>query len=306
MSMLSPTSKHVELTVENESVGVRYLTAGEGDPIVLLHGIGLDAATVSWRHTLPVLAEDHEVYALDFPGHGESEKPNRRYTTDYYQDVLAAFLDDLDIDSPTLVGISMGGAVALGHALDDEVDRLVLVNSHGLGSDAPWRFPASVALWTPGFDSFWWAGATGSRFSVRESLRQFTSNAEAEFVDDVYQATQDPAVGEALTSWQRSEFLLGGLKTNYVGELDEVSVPTLLVHGKDDPLFPVSWSVRAAEKISDSDLHVFENCGHWPPREQPRAFNGVVQSFLNGQSRPLGACRGGRRLRRRRWCPRRR
>ncbi|WP_338730207.1 alpha/beta hydrolase [Haladaptatus sp. DJG-WS-42] len=283
MNLSSATAKRVSLPVEGERVDVRYFEAGEGPPVVLLHGIGLDAAAVSWRHTLPALAATHRVYALDFPGHGESEKPRRCYTTAYYREVLSAFLDDLDIEAPTLVGISMGGAVALGHALEEDVENLVLVNSHGLGRDAPWRFSASVALWTPGFGPLWWAGTTGTRLSVRESLRQFTNSASPEFVEDVYEAAKDPAVGETLSSWQRSEFLITGFLTNHVGELAEVDVPTLVVHGEDDPLFPVRWSARAAEQIPKSSLSVFEDCGHWPPRERPAAFNEVIQSFLQAE-----------------------
>ena len=66
-------SKRIEVDTGDESVDIRYLTAGEGDPVILLHGIGLDAASVSWKHTLPHLAENHRVIAPDFPGHGESD-----------------------------------------------------------------------------------------------------------------------------------------------------------------------------------------------------------------------------------------
>ncbi|WP_332897504.1 alpha/beta fold hydrolase [Haladaptatus sp. CMSO5] len=289
MSSSEPTSQRVSLPIEDERVSVRYFEAGEGPPVVLLHGIGLDAATVSWRHTIPALAETHRVYALDFPGHGESEKPRRCYTTAYYREVLSAFLDELDIDAPTLVGISMGGAVALGHALEEAVEKLVLVDSHGLGRDAPWRLPASMALWTPGFGPLWWAGTTSTHLSVRESLRGFTTNRSSEFVNDVFDAASDPAVGETLSSWQRSEFLFNGFLTNYVDELAEVDVPTLVVHGEDDPLFPVRWSVRAAEEIQESTLSVFEDCGHWPPRERPAAFNEVIRAFLTPETEAVQA-----------------
>jgi pimeloyl-ACP methyl ester carboxylesterase len=129
------TSDRVELTVDGDDIGLHYRTGGSGPPLVLLHGIGLDAATVSWRHALPALAGDRTVYAPDLPGHGESDKPDRAYTTAYYLEVIEAFLDELDIDEPALGGLSMGGALALGHTLDSgPVERLVLVDSYGLAA----------------------------------------------------------------------------------------------------------------------------------------------------------------------------
>jgi pimeloyl-ACP methyl ester carboxylesterase len=156
-------SRRVDLDVRTErdtsEVGVRYFDAGTGGgdegkpPVVLLHGIGLDAAAISWKRVVPVLARDRRVLALDFPGHGGSDKPARSYTTPYYAGVLDAFLDSIDVERAALVGISMGGGIALGRALDspERVSRLVLVDSHGLGRDAPWRAPGFLSLWMPGF-----------------------------------------------------------------------------------------------------------------------------------------------------------
>ncbi|WP_148417036.1 alpha/beta fold hydrolase, partial [Haloferax sp. KTX1] len=89
------SSERVELSVDGEDVDIHYRTGGEGPPLVFLHGIGLDAATVSWRHALPALAPERTVYALDLPGHGDSDKPDRAYTTDYYLETLSEFIDAL-------------------------------------------------------------------------------------------------------------------------------------------------------------------------------------------------------------------
>ncbi|QLD89774.1 alpha/beta fold hydrolase [Natronomonas salina] len=259
---------------------VQYLVAGEGPPVVLLHGIGLDSATVSWRHAVPALAEDHRVYAPDFPGHGESGRPRVRYTTDYFRDVLAAFLEELDLAGAPLVGISMGGGVALGYALEHDVDRLVLVDSYGLGRDAPWRPAASAMLRVPGAYSNWWRAIGSSRVAVRTHLQQLTAgHPRKDLVDDVYEAVQDGAVGRTVASWQRSEFRCGGLRTCYLDRLDEIGAPTLFVHGERDPLLPASWSERAAERTG-AELALFEACGHWPTRECPERFNERVARFL--------------------------
>jgi len=263
-------------------VDVRGYTAGSGDPVVLLHGCGLDAATVSYRYLLPELAADHRVHAIDFPGHGHSDKPATRYTTDFFRRVLDAYLEESGVESPSLVGISMGGSVALGHALEHDVDRLVLVDSYGLGGDAAWRPAASVGLRIPMAHRGWWQGLTASPSSVRGHLRSVTAGTPpADLVEDVYAAVQDDAVGRTVRSWQRSEFRASGLRTDYRDRLAELEAETLLIHGRSDPLFPASWSERAAESLPNGSVRVYDRTGHWPPRERPGRFNDDVVGFLS-------------------------
>lgn len=263
-------------TVETD---VHYRVAGEGPPVVLLHGIGLDAAGVSWRHALPALAEVHRVYAPDFPGHGESGQPRARYTQAFFLDVLAEFLAALDLEGAPLVGTSMGGGVALGYALEHDVERLVLADAYGLGRDAPWRPAAGGFLRVPGASTAWWRTIAASRASVREHLRTLTGESPRdEHVADVYRAVQAGG-GRAMTSWQRSEFRAGGLRTCYRDRLSELAAPTLFVHGAADPLLPASWSERAAAETGAS-LEVLDEVGHWPAREAPERFNEVVAGFL--------------------------
>ncbi|HET7323994.1 MAG TPA: alpha/beta hydrolase [Halococcus sp.] len=281
---VSVESKRVDIEVDGyESVGIRYLTAGEkneGPPVVLLHGIGLDAASVSWKYALPHFADEHRVIALDFPGHGESDE-SELYTTEYYINVLGGLLDVLDIDTVCLAGISMGGAVALGHTLDNQqmVERLVLVDSYGLGRDAPWRPGGSALVRMPGFDGLLGAGFALNPAIVAGSLAGVVVNTPAGFVTDVYRAV-GPAAARALSQWQRDEFRACGLRTCYLDRLSELRTPTLLIHGREDPIFPIGWSERATERIRENAFEVFENCGHWPPREYPEKFNRVVSGFL--------------------------
>ncbi|MFB6074082.1 MAG: alpha/beta fold hydrolase [Haloarculaceae archaeon] len=262
----------VRLTVDDETVSVRYFAGGTGPPLVFLHGIGIDAAPVAWRRALPALADEFAVYAPDLPGHGGSDKPRRTYSTAYFRDVLAAFLDALDLRGASLAGLSMGGAVALGHALDGgDPESLVLVDSYGLGGDAYWRAPAALALRTPFTGGGLW-GSTATRAGVRTYLRGLTGECLPEdLVEDVRRVVS-PATMRTLRSWQRHEFRVGGLRTDYSDRLAELTAPTTLVHGAADPLLPVAWSRRAAERLPDAELRVFEGCGHWPPREKPDAF----------------------------------
>src|SRR6056297_1135190 len=273
-------SENVELRVDGDDVDLHYKTGGSGPPLVFLHGIGLDAATVSWRHALPALAGERTVYAPDLPGHGESDKPDRAYTTAYYLETVEAFLDAVDVDEPAMAGLSMGGALALGHALDGgSVERLVLVNSYGLGGDAVWRTAASGILQTPVLGNMLWQGVSTSKPAIRTGLRSMGAvEPSQQLVEDVNSVVDRQTV-RAMRRWQRSEFRRGGFKTNYADRLDDLAVPTLLIHGDEDPLLPPAWSRKAASALPESELKLVENCGHNPPRECPELFNSAVRSF---------------------------
>lgn len=269
-----------------QELSVHYLVAGEGSPLLLLHGLGVDAAGISWRHAIPELAKYHRVYALDLPGHGQSEKPRIRYTTNLYREAVAAFVDELDIGDHAIAGISMGGSVALGHALDNPgaVEKLGLVASYGLGADAPWRARLHRITRIPFLGRLHYRRLSRSRRAVRQHLQKHTIKVPDGLVSDVYANVQDRAIAWTATSWQRSETGSSGLKTSYVDRLDEVEPETLIVHGIDDPLIPLSWAETASEAIPNSQLEILDTCGHWVPRERPERFNRIVTRFFAGDA----------------------
>jgi pimeloyl-ACP methyl ester carboxylesterase len=259
--------------------------AADGPPLVLLHGGGLDSAALTWRHALPALgrATGRAVYAPDWPGYGESDPPTRSPSTATYAAVLEAFLDALDLERVALVGISMGGGVALGVALDspDRVDRLVAVDSYGLGGTVPGGPLGALAvrLRLAGLS---WGLLRRSRLATRLAVRAITGpgTVSTPLVDDVRRALDRSDAGRAFESFQRSEVGVGGLATNYLDRLSALSVPALFVHGERDPLVPVAWAVRAAVLAPEAELRVLGGCGHWPPREAPERFLDAVEPFL--------------------------
>src|SRR5215218_4421333 len=120
--------------VEIDGLSIRYLAAGEGPPLVLLHGAGDNS--LDWRWVLPALARKHRRYAPDLPGSPDSARPAAAYSPAFFERFVAAFLDALGIGRATFVGNSLGGLIALRLALSepDRVTALVLVDSAGLGS----------------------------------------------------------------------------------------------------------------------------------------------------------------------------
>lgn len=258
---------------------IRYLHAGDsGPPVVLLHGGGVDAAHLSWDPTIEALASDHRVFAPDLPGYGGSDAPDAEYSMAYFVEFLDAFLDGLDLEEPSLVGLSMGGGVALGYALraPERVGSLVLVDSYGLGSDPP-RGTASLA------SPLAWSALRHNRAFVRWSLGTIVADRRTitdEMVAAAHRLLDQPHAGRAFRRFYHDETGPGGVESDFSDRLPELAVPTLLVHGADDDLVPLAWARRARDRIPNARLSVFENCGHWPPREKPDKFVRVVGEFL--------------------------
>jgi pimeloyl-ACP methyl ester carboxylesterase len=272
--------------VDAGGVGLHYLHAGSGDPVVLLHGGIVDAASLSWGGVIEPLAEEFGVYAPDMAGYGESDRPDAPYTTTYHASVVEDALGSLGLSSASVVGLSMGGGVALALALETElVDRLVLVDSYGLGRELPNGLASYVLAQVPALNRLSLAALARSRRLTRASLGNVVEDPDAvpdEVVDELFGLLQHPEAGKAFRQWRKHEVTRQGYRTCYLDRLGEVDVPTLLVHGAEDDVFPVEWAHRAAEALPDARVAVFEGCAHWPPRERPERFVDTTQVFLRG------------------------
>ena len=273
--------------VEVDGLRVHCVKAGEGDvPVLLLHGGGYDSAFLSYRHGIGPISEHHRVFAPDWPGYGESDKPEMQYSTEYYVDFLGRLMDAFGLETASLVGISMGGAIALGFSLrsPQRVDKLVLVDSYGLGGEVPGGVVVSYALVRlPLLNKLVWAALGRSRRMVRASLQTVVYDPRAiteNLVDEIYQLAQKPGVGKAWRSWQKNEIGWEGLRTNFVDRLHALALPTLILHGSEDRYVPVAWARRAHALIKDSELQVFPRCGHWLTLERPGEFDSAVLEFL--------------------------
>src|SRR5919202_5626925 len=193
--------------VEVDGLQIHYLKAGKGDaPVLLLHGGGYDSASLSYKHVIGPISEHRRVFAPDWPGYGESDKPKMRYTTEYYVTFLGHLMDALGLEKASLIGISMGGAISLGFSLHSpqRVEKLVLVDSHGLGKEVPGRVMSYAMVRLPLLNRLVWTLMSRSRTMVKWSLRtvfhdpQFVSSS---LVEEVFQAAKKTESGKAWRSW---------------------------------------------------------------------------------------------------------
>ncbi len=270
---------------------VRYFWTGAGPPVVLLHGLG-EAALV-WHGNMPSLASQFTVYAPDLPGHGRSGRARPPYTPEQGAAFVTGFLDGLAISSAHLVGNSLGGLLALQVARDHpgRVRSLVLEDSAGLGREAA-GFLRAMAL--PGVGE---GMARPSRGSIRRLMRILFYNPAlipSDLVEALYEERRRPGNKEALLHILRAGVTVRGVKAAMVlrDHLSSLSVPTLVMWGRQDRVFPVAHGEEAARRLPQGRIHVLEECGHWPHIERREEFDQVLADFLVGQEARLSQAGG--------------
>jgi pimeloyl-ACP methyl ester carboxylesterase len=280
-------------TVTVDGVNLHYFCGGTGPALLLVHGLG-SSASVEFHYNLEPLAAHHQVFAIDLPGFGRSDKPVLAYTIDLFVRAVSDLMATEGIERAAVMGVSMGGRVALGLALDspEKVDRLVLVDALGIG--APRRVLAYSILLTRGL------GELTLRGTAR-ALRQMNPTMIRRFwgwylkrpnrVDTIWTDERiashgtllaTPAYRAAYLSALRSIAGMRQLRDGVVVQdrLTELRMPTLLIWGGHDHIFPASHAQVAMGRIPNGRLEVFDDSGHTPQMEEPERFNRLVLDFL--------------------------
>lgn len=256
-------------------IKTNYQDHGQGDPIFLIHGSGPGVtAFANWRLTMPVLAEKFRVVAPDMVGFGFTERPSGvQYTMDMWVSHALSLMDALKIEKAHLVGNSFGGGLALALALraPDRVGRLVLMGAAGTKFEL-----------TDGLDVVW--GYKGTLEHMKELVNLFAFNKNLVNDDLVklrYEASIRPGFQEAFSA------MFPAPRQRWVDALasDEEQIKTLahetmIVHGRDDAIIPLSASLRLHDLIPKSQLHVFGQCGHWTQIEHSARFNQLLLNFF--------------------------
>lgn len=266
---------------EKLKVRVRYVIEGEGPAVMLVHGLGASLAV--WGENITPLADGgHAVYALDLPGQGRSDKPEElNYNAVSGAHFLVDFMDVVGIESATLIGNSAGGLIAALCALTypDRVDRLVLVDSAGLGRHMAW-FLRFASL--PFLGELLHIPLVRSTRSLMRSVFYEPGSVSRDMVNDVMQVPNTPEAKRSILKATRSGVNLLGLRRSMMvlPTLKDWMKPLLIVWGREDRILPVSHAYQAAKVLPNSRVHVIPWCGHWPQMERPQEFNPLVLRFL--------------------------
>jgi pimeloyl-ACP methyl ester carboxylesterase len=256
---------------------VRYVRAGSGPAVVLVHGFG--SSLYTWKGVIPALAAGHHVVALDLPGFGGSDQPADLSFEDLPRAVLG-LIDRLGIERASLVGNSMGGATAALVAAESpsRVNALVLIDAAGLDRD-PSERPRLVRLVMSPAGSLI-ARLPGKRLVVEASLRQVFHDAAhvtPERVSEYLASARRQGTFPAMRSLGASL----GERTSMVQEaLPRIVAPTLVLWGDDDRWIDIAHADRFVAAIPGARKVIIAACGHVPQEEKPEEVARLLLEFL--------------------------
>jgi pimeloyl-ACP methyl ester carboxylesterase len=263
--------------VEVDGLATSYIEAGQGDPVILLHGgeFGV-GAELGWEHNIGALAEHYRVLAPDMLGFGQSAK-----VVDFNDGRgmrirhIARLCAQLGIGSAHFVGNSMGAI----NLLVDATSESPLLPMRSVvaicGGGEIQRNSYVTALYE--YD----ATMEGMRKIVEALFWNPSFPADDDYVRRRYESSIAPGAWEALAA---ARFRRPGLppppSPSSDRAYDRITVPVLVVEGGGDKLLPSGWAAQIAGKIADGRSAVIPDAGHCPQIEQPGAANELLLGFL--------------------------
>ncbi len=249
-----------------------YEDVGNGFPVVFIHGFPLNKNI--WRSQMEGLSDKLRVITLDLRGFGESQATNDEYSMDLFAFDIANFFDHLNIIAPVLVGLSMGGYIALAFCQKYAkwLSGLCLVSTRATPDTEEGKANrdklASIAK------------DQGIEALVNLLISKMVSPTTLKNKPELLQELKTIMLNSSL------EGVIGSLQAmknrpDYSSILPYLNLPTLIIHGKDDVLASVAESEKMAQMIPESRLEVISDAGHMVNMEQPESFNSILSDFIN-------------------------
>jgi pimeloyl-ACP methyl ester carboxylesterase len=278
-----PTIDRVEVSLHGHRVN--FNIAGQGPPVVLIHGVAGRAA--QWDQTVQLLAERHTVVAPDLMGHGDSAKPRGDYSLGAHASGIRDLLIGLDIERASVVGHSLGGGIAMQFAYQfpERCERLVLVASGGLGDEV---HPLLRAATLPGSEFVLPLLAHPRVLDVASIIPRALGRVGLRTRPDLtemargYQSLANAEARSAFIHTVRAVIDPTGQRINASDRLYLTSkMPSLIIWGRHDRIIPVEHARPAHEAMPGSRLELFDAAGHFPHLDDPLRFARTLEAFLH-------------------------
>lgn len=268
-------------SVKTRSGRISTLQAGEGDPLLCIHGLG--ATKASFLPTVAALAKTHRVIAMDLPGFGDSHKPiGAPYNAQFFARSICDLLDALKIRRAHLAGNSMGGRVALETAMLDpsRVGRLVLL-APALAwlRNRPWA--PLLKLVRPELGLLQPTPKMLTDPLVRRLVPGGTEGWAAAGVDEFLRSYYTPRGRAAFYAAARNIYLdAPNGNSGFWKRLHDMQPESMFVWGRQDTLVPIGFMRHVQATLPDAK-HMELDCGHVPQLEEPRKVHASMRRFLN-------------------------
>ncbi|MBX5487841.1 MAG: alpha/beta fold hydrolase [Mycolicibacterium hassiacum] len=263
---------------------LRYHEAGDGPPLLMLHGSGPGVS--GWRNyrgNLATFAQHYRCLVLEFPGFGVSDDFGGHPVIDA-QAATVEFVDALQLDRVDVIGNSMGGGVAINFAINhpDRVGRLVTIGGIGTNIFSPGPSEGIRLL-----QEFYEDPTRQRLVDWLKSMVYDQSLITEQLIEERWALASDPKTLESARRMYSKAAYAAMMEMMRKADvpmpwavMHKVAAPTLLTWGRDDRVSPLDMSLIPMRTIPNAQLHVFPNCGHWVMIEAKEAFERTVLAFL--------------------------
>jgi pimeloyl-ACP methyl ester carboxylesterase len=261
------------LKIQVNNLSISYLDEGPmgAQAIVFLHGFPFNKSM--WNLQMEAFKDQFRVIAYDIRGHGESEAGTENFSIEKFTADLLALMEALEIKTPILCGLSMGGYIVLNAAVryPKLFSALVLSDTQCLADTTETRTKRMEAIHSINTD--------GVEKYVEESIKNLF--APQSFSEKKQEITAIRAM-MLQTSKQSLSYTLFALseRKGTCSKLQDIEIPVLILVGKEDKITPPSASILMHEKIQGSLLKIIENAGHLSNLENPKEFNIQLERFI--------------------------
>jgi pimeloyl-ACP methyl ester carboxylesterase len=268
---------------------IAYLDEGSGEAIVLLHGLAGSSDT--WRSLIGPLSRKYRVVAPDLLGHGHSTKPRTDYSLGALSVLIRDVLNELGITRATFVGHSLGGGIAMQFVYQhpDYVQRLVLINSGGLGPDVGMLLRLASL---PGAELVLPIIAAKRLLAPGERVWSLMRKAgiespRGEEMWRHYRSLSDGPTRQAFLRTVRGVIDHRGQAVSALNRLNtRMNFPVMAIWGDRDAMIPVAHAYAAQQVRPDVRVEVLTDVGHFPHAERPAEVAELIDDFIT--SDPVG------------------
>ncbi|BAP45583.1 alpha/beta hydrolase [Pseudomonas sp. 21LCFQ02] len=262
----------IRLTAERTPAGTSYLATGQGHPVVLIHGVGLNKEM--WGGQIVGLSTGYQVIAYDMLGHGASPRPDPDTGLPGYAEQLLELLDHLGLEHATVIGFSMGGLVARAFALHHPQRLAGLVVLNSVFNRSPEQSASVIARTTQ-------VAEHGPDANASEALaRWFSREYQAANPAQIAAIRQDLANND-LQGYLTTYKLFATQDMYRAEDLGSINVPTLIATGELDPGSTPDMARQLAMRIKGAEVAILPEQRHMMPVESPRLVNQVLLDFLD-------------------------
>jgi 3-oxoadipate enol-lactonase len=241
-------------------------------PIIFTHGFGFSATM--WDHQVAALSDRYYCVTYDVRGLGKSQVGDGQYTMEMFVDDLFRVMEELKLDRPIAVGLSMGGYITL-RAAEKRPTRfrgLVLCDTKSEADDDTGKLARAQAVKTVNRDGMQTYGPY--LVSICFSADASKKNPQL-YADALEEVTKQNPIGV------KGCILAIAARTDTTASLSKIQTPTLVIVGENDALTPPALMGSMQKKIAGSELAVIPEAGHMAPLEKPAAVNHAFEGFLS-------------------------